>query len=55
MTERFSIEIHEKRMRELLKPKPQVAGGDLLTKFREVAKKRKAGPGVEPPPVTEEG
>ncbi len=47
MTERFSIEIHEKRMRELLKPKPPA--GDLLTKFKEVANKRKGE--VKPPVI----
>ena len=49
---KFTIEDHEKRMRELLKPTPQVAGGDLLTKFRDITKKRKAGAGAVVPPVT---
>jgi len=51
---KFTIETHEKRMRDLLKPKPQVAGSELLNKFREIAKKRKAGTGAEMKPVTEQ-
>lgn len=50
---KFTYEQHVEKMREILKPKPQVAGSDLVTKFREIAKKRKAGPGAESPPVTE--
>jgi len=50
---KFTIEEHEKRMRDLLKPKPQAAGSDLLTQFREVAKKRKGEAEAETPPVTE--
>ncbi len=55
MMPKFTIEDHEKRMRELLQPKPQV-GGDLLTQFRDIAKKRKTGavPRVEPPPISQE-
>ena len=49
---KFTIEEHEKNMRELLKPKPPVAGSDLLTRFRDIAKKRKAGAGAVVPPVT---
>lgn len=45
---KFTIEDHEKRMRELLKPKPAVLGGGLFDKFQEIAKKRKAG-GIVPP------
>lgn len=50
---KFTIEEHEKRMRELLMPKPQV-GSALLTKFKEVANKRKAG-GFKPPVTQQEG
>ena len=39
---KFSIEEHEKRMRELLQPKSQGAGSDLLTMFKEFKNKRKA-------------
>jgi len=35
MMPKFSIEEHEKRMRDLLKPKPQ--GNIMLEKLREVA------------------
>jgi len=45
--EKFDIEEHEKRMRELLEPKPQV-GGDLLTRFREMADKRAVVPPLPP-------
>ena len=48
---KFSIEEHEKKMRELLKPKP-ASGVEFLTKFRDIANKSKAGPVV--PPVTKQ-
>lgn len=37
MAEKFTLEEHEKRMRELLKPKP--IGGALIERLREAAKK----------------
>ena len=47
MTDRFTIEAHEKRMRELLKPKSPIVG-DMLTRFKDVAKKKKIS-GTVPP------
>ncbi len=49
MPKKFDIEEHEKRMRALLQPKPPAAGSDLLTKFKEVANKRKGG--LKPPVI----
>lgn len=49
----FDIDEHERRMKELLSPKPQVSGNDLLTRFRGIAKKRK-NKAILPPVIDEE-
>lgn len=40
MPDKFTLEEHQKRMREILKPQPQV-GGSLIERIREAAKKRR--------------
>jgi len=39
MPDKFTLEEHEQRMRDILKPKP--VGGSLIERLREAAKKRR--------------
>ena len=39
MPEKFTLDEHQKRMRDILKPQP--VGGSLIERLREAAKKRR--------------
>ena len=50
MMAKFSIKDVDKQIEEIrARHRPQVAGGGLLTKFKEIANERKAG--VTPPVI----
>lgn len=54
LTELKGEAAHKEADRRIMEAtKPQKGGGELLGKFREIAKKRKAGAGAETPAVTQ--
>lgn len=53
---KFTMKDVDKQVEEIRarhRTKPQVEG-DMLTKFRDVTKKRKVGTGAEVPPITQQ-